>query len=76
MHLADVDRVESISPADFKENYYDPTFHGIDIEARFKLADEQNRVVVIVGHDPRLRPFSHRTVLMRDGSLVEHTDKP
>jgi hypothetical protein len=23
------------------QNYYDPTFHGMDIEARFKLADEK-----------------------------------
>jgi carboxyl-terminal processing protease len=26
---------------ELKQNYYDPTFHGIDIEARFKLADEK-----------------------------------
>jgi C-terminal processing protease CtpA/Prc len=24
---------------ELKQNYYDPTFHGIDIEARFKVAD-------------------------------------
>jgi C-terminal processing protease CtpA/Prc len=26
---------------ELRQNYYDPTFHGIDIEARFKLADEK-----------------------------------
>jgi carboxyl-terminal processing protease len=26
---------------ELKENYYDPTFNGIDIEARFKVADEK-----------------------------------
>ncbi|HKV34270.1 MAG TPA: S41 family peptidase, partial [Pyrinomonadaceae bacterium] len=26
---------------ELKENYYDPTFNGIDIEARFKAADEK-----------------------------------
>ncbi|HVG35855.1 MAG TPA: S41 family peptidase [Pyrinomonadaceae bacterium] len=27
--------------AEIKSNYYDPTFHGIDIDARFKEADEK-----------------------------------
>jgi putative ABC transport system ATP-binding protein len=40
-------------------------------EMLFKLAVEQDRVVVIVSHDQRLLSFSHRTVLMRDGRLVE-----
>ena len=40
-------------------------------EMLFRLAEEQNRVVVIVSHDPRLLPFSHRTLLMRDGRLEE-----
>jgi carboxyl-terminal processing protease len=26
---------------ELKDNYYDPTFHGIDIEARFEAADEK-----------------------------------
>lgn len=26
---------------ELKENYYDPNFHGIDIEARFKVAEEK-----------------------------------
>lgn len=26
---------------ELKENYYDPTFNGLDIEARFKVADEK-----------------------------------
>jgi putative ABC transport system ATP-binding protein len=44
-------------------------------EMLFRLAGEQNRVVVIVSHDPRLLSFSHRTVLMRDGRLEEDRDK-
>jgi len=27
--------------SEFMKNYYDPTFHGMDIEERFKLADEK-----------------------------------
>jgi C-terminal processing protease CtpA/Prc len=26
---------------EIKKNYYDPTFHGVDLEARFKLAEEK-----------------------------------
>ncbi|MGH9872643.1 MAG: S41 family peptidase [Pyrinomonadaceae bacterium] len=26
---------------DLKKNYYDPTYHGMDVEARFKAADEK-----------------------------------
>jgi carboxyl-terminal processing protease len=27
--------------SDLKKDYYDPTFHGIDLDARFKVADEK-----------------------------------
>jgi len=29
--------------SELKDNYYDPNFHGVDIEARFKAADEKLR---------------------------------
>jgi carboxyl-terminal processing protease len=29
--------------AELKDSYYDPSFHGVDIEARFKAADEKMR---------------------------------
>ena len=34
---------------DVKKNYYDPTFHGIDIDARFKSADEKIKTVESLG---------------------------
>lgn len=34
---------------ELKENYYDPTFHGIDVEARFKLADEKMKSAESLG---------------------------
>jgi carboxyl-terminal processing protease len=33
-----------------KKEYYDPNFHGIDIEARFKTAEEKIREAESVGH--------------------------
>jgi len=36
-----------------------------------RLADEQQRTVVIVSHDPRWASFAHRTVVLQDGSLVD-----
>ena len=30
--------------SEFMKNYYDPTFHGMDIETRFKLADEKMKL--------------------------------
>src|SRR6266446_2296271 len=27
--------------SDLKKNYYDPSFHGVDLDARFKLAEEK-----------------------------------
>lgn len=44
----DRDRVRGmldVIKGDIKKNYYDPTFHGIDIEARFKEADEKIKTV-------------------------------
>jgi C-terminal processing protease CtpA/Prc len=34
---------------EIKKNYYDPTFHGIDLEARFKTADEKVDKATSVG---------------------------
>ena len=35
--------------ADLKKNYYDPSFHGVDIEARFKEADEKIKNATSLG---------------------------
>src|SRR5688572_10592989 len=40
----DIDRGRGMLTAiksDLKKNYYDPQYHGIDIEARFKAADDK-----------------------------------
>ncbi|MGH9872583.1 MAG: S41 family peptidase [Pyrinomonadaceae bacterium] len=36
--------------SDLKKNYYDPGFHGIDIDARFKQADEKINTATSIGH--------------------------
>ena len=35
--------------SDIKKNYYDPSFHGIDIEGRFRVADERIKQATSVG---------------------------
>lgn len=35
---------------DLKKNYYDPAFHGMDIEARLKAADEKINTATSIGH--------------------------
>jgi len=48
----DRDRVRGmldVIKGDIKKNYYDPAFHGIDIEARFKAADEKIKTVDSLG---------------------------
>lgn len=35
--------------ASLKENYYDPNFHGMDVEARFKAAEEKLKTARSVG---------------------------
>lgn len=35
---------------DLKDNYYDPTFHGLDIDARLKAADEKINSATSIGH--------------------------
>ncbi|HXQ69600.1 MAG TPA: S41 family peptidase [Pyrinomonadaceae bacterium] len=35
---------------ELKQNYYDPTFRGIDIEARFKVADEKMKNAESMAH--------------------------
>ena len=48
----DRDRVRGmldVIKGDIKKNYYDPSFHGIDIEARFKAADEKIKSVDSLG---------------------------
>src|SRR6266481_5595791 len=34
---------------DLKKNYYDPAYHGMDLEARFKTADEKLKTATSVG---------------------------
>ena len=48
----DRDRVRGmldVIKGDIKKNYYDPAFHGIDIDARFKAADEKIKSVNSLG---------------------------
>lgn len=40
-----------------------------------QLAVEQNKIVVVVSHDPRLQPFSQRVVMLRDGRVQEVEEK-
>ena len=41
-----VDQIKS----DLKKQYYDPSFHGMDVEARFKQADEKINSASSIGH--------------------------
>ena len=34
---------------DLKQNYYDPNYHGMDLEARFKIADEKIKTATSLG---------------------------
>jgi C-terminal processing protease CtpA/Prc len=36
--------------SELKKNYYDPSFHGMDIEARLKAADEKINTATSIGH--------------------------
>ena len=49
---ADLDRARVMLSAvkdDLKNNYYDPTYHGIDIEARFKTAEDKLKQATSLG---------------------------
>jgi len=39
----------SVIKEDIKKNYYDPKFHGIDLDARFKAAEEKIKQANSVG---------------------------
>ena len=41
-----------------------------------RLALEQNKIVVVVSHDPRLQPFSQRLVTLRNGRVQEEIENP
>jgi putative ABC transport system ATP-binding protein len=41
-----------------------------------RLADEDQRLVVVVSHDPRWLPFSDRTVTLQDGRVLDDSDAP
>ena len=36
--------------SDLKKNYYDPAFHGMDVDARFRAADEKINSATSIGH--------------------------
>jgi len=36
--------------SDLKKNYYDPSFHGMDLDARFRTADEKINNATSIGH--------------------------
>ena len=40
--IADIDRTRALKEIknSLKKNYYDPTFHGVDLDARFKAAED------------------------------------
>ena len=40
----------NIIKSDLKKNYYDPSFHGMDIDARFRKADEEINHATSIGH--------------------------
>ena len=44
-----VRRMLDVVKDEIKNNYYDPSFHGIDLEARFKAADEKIKAVDSLG---------------------------
>ncbi len=48
----EIDRARSmlsIIKDDVKKNYYDPNYHGMDVEARFKTADEKLKQATSIG---------------------------
>ena len=48
----DRDRVRGmldVIKGDIKKNYYDPSFHGIDLDSRFKAANEKIKTVESLG---------------------------
>jgi carboxyl-terminal processing protease len=49
----DIDRGHSMLSAvkeDLKKNYYDANYHGMDLDARFKAADDKIKQATSVGH--------------------------
>lgn len=39
----------NVIKSDLRKNYYDPNFHGVDIDARFKQADEKIKTATSLG---------------------------
>jgi putative ABC transport system ATP-binding protein len=47
------------------------TANGLQVtKLLMELAEEQDRIVVAVTHDPRVMSFAHRNVQMQDGKIV------
>lgn len=40
-------------------------------EILLRLAEKEQRIVVVVSHDPRLISFAHRKIVLQDGCLIE-----
>jgi len=38
-----------------------------------KIADEWNRTVLMVTHDPRIAAYADRIIFLKDGSVVDET---
>jgi putative ABC transport system ATP-binding protein len=57
--------------ADEPTSSLDSTSGGQIAEMLMQIAQEQERLVVVVSHDPRIKQFGSRIVKMQDGRVIE-----